>query len=235
MPVRIGDVELCRKPLVVGVLTNLYLSDAIAAKRAGADILELRVDFLGERDAARIREFMKKVKEGVGLPIIATNRAEREGGRFKGTEEERISLLKGIMGAADAVDVELFTALEDTGIVEKAAELGITTIISFHDFMGTPSRDEILSTINKMHALGDVAKVAVTPNSLEDALTLLEVTLSLRGGKPVVAISMGALGKHTRIIAPLYGSALTYGSVGESVAPGQLSVWELRRILDVLT
>ncbi|MHC1579146.1 MAG: type I 3-dehydroquinate dehydratase [Candidatus Alkanophagales archaeon] len=233
MSVRIGDVELCKRPLVVGVLTNMYLSDAVAAKRAGADILELRIDFLDERDAARITEFVKKVKEGVKLPVIATNRPESEGGMFRGAEAERISLLEEVMGAADAVDVELSTALKD-GVVERARELGITTIISFHDFTGTPSRDEILSMIRRMHELGDVAKVAVTPKSLEDALTLLEVTLRLRGGKPVVTIGMGALGKHTRVIAPLYGSALTYGSVNESVAPGQPSVWELRRILDAL-
>ncbi|HEX59197.1 MAG TPA: type I 3-dehydroquinate dehydratase [Methanomicrobia archaeon] len=234
MSVKTGDVELCKRPLIVGVLTDLYLSDAITAKRAGADILELRIDFLEERDVARIREFVKKVKENVKLPVIATNRAKSEGGRFEGAEEERISLLEGVMEAADAVDIELSTVLKDVRIVEKAKKLGITTIISFHDFTGTPSRDEISNIIEKMHELGDVAKVAVTPKSLEDTLTLLELTLSSRGRKPVVTIGMGALGRHTRIVAPLYGSALTYGSVNESVAPGQMSVWELRKILDLL-
>jgi len=38
---------------------------------------------------------------------------------------------------------------------------------------------------------------------------------------------MGRLGKHLRAVAPIYGSALTYGFVTESTAPGQMSLAEL--------
>jgi 3-dehydroquinate dehydratase-1 len=43
------------------------------------------------------------------------------------------------------------------------------------------------------------------------------------------------LGRHLRAVAPLYGSALTYGFVTESTAPGQMSLAELclaRKLLD---
>ncbi len=44
----------------------------------------------------------------------------------------------------------------------------------------------------------------------------------------------GSVGRHLRLIAPIYGSVLTYGYIEgeESVAPGQFSVSELRLILD---
>jgi 3-dehydroquinate dehydratase-1 len=40
-------------------------------------------------------------------------------------------------------------------------------------------------------------------------------------------IAMGRLGRHLRAVAPIYGSALTYGFVTESTAPGQMSLHEL--------
>ncbi|MDL5501677.1 MAG: type I 3-dehydroquinate dehydratase [Candidatus Methanoperedens sp.] len=42
------------------------------------------------------------------------------------------------------------------------------------------------------------------------------------------------MGKHSRIMAPLYGSVMTYGYVDIPVAPGQLRVDELKNMLQLL-
>jgi 3-dehydroquinate dehydratase-1 len=78
----------------------------------------------------------------------------------------------------------------------------------------------------------DIAKLAVMPESMQDVLNLLQVTHDSRA--PVCTISMGDLGKHSRIVASCYGSVLTYGSVGDAVAPGQLRVDELKTVLEML-
>ena len=70
------------------------------------------------------------------------------------------------------------------------------------------------------------------PNSLEDVLRLLEVTLRAKG--PVCTIAMGETGRHSRVIAPIYGSVMTYGYVENAIAPGQLRVDELKNILGKL-
>jgi 3-dehydroquinate dehydratase-1 len=44
-------------------------------------------------------------------------------------------------------------------------------------------------------------------------------------------MAMGSLGKITRLSGELFGSVLTFGSVGTSSAPGQISVARLRKIL----
>jgi len=54
-------------------------------------------------------------------------------------------------------------------------------------------------------------------------------------GRAVCTIAMGKLGKHTRVIAPFYGSVLTYASVEStmSAAPGQLPVDELKKVMEL--
>lgn len=47
---------------------------------------------------------------------------------------------------------------------------------------------------------------------------------------------MGSQGKHTRVVAPFYGSVLTYASIesNASAAPGQLPVDEVKKIMEML-
>jgi 3-dehydroquinate dehydratase-1 len=74
----------------------------------------------------------------------------------------------------------------------------------------------------------------VTPKTLSDALGLLKLTHQLsREGKRIAVLGMGPVGRHLRVVAPLYGSLLTYGYIeGEAaVAPGQFSVRELTSML----
>ena len=235
-----GEKELLENaPVIVGVLRELSITNTKRAKESGADMIELRVDLLrdAERSTEKITEFVSKLP----MPVIITNRMKEEGGSFPGTEEERIALLCNILetGRVYAVDIEFFSpAASKTAVVEKAKKLHIPVIFSFHDFNGMPGRPDLLKIISGMYEEGgSVAKIAVTPKTFSDALLLLEQTHELsREGKLLATIGMGPVGKHLRVIAPLYGSVLTYGFIEgeEEVAPGQFSVKELRSILEKL-
>jgi 3-dehydroquinate dehydratase-1 len=236
---QIGDVELGLTPVIVGVLKRLSIQDANRAKESGADVIELRLDLLegDERNIEQVKEFLKEQK----LPVIVTNRRREEGGSFVGTEEERIAMLSRIIEAApvNAVDIEFLSHEEvKNKVIETANNLHIPVIISFHDFNGMPRRKDISNIIESMYDEGgSIAKIAVTPKSLNDALFLLTLTHEVSSvGKLLVCIGMGSdsVGRHLRLIAPIYGSVLTYGYIEgeESVAPGQFSVRELRLIRD---
>lgn len=231
---KIGDV-LLTGPVIVGVMRRLSVRDA---HESGADIIELRLDLLRDEDKsiAEVKGFVAQLKQ----PVIVTNRRKEEGGSFAGTEAQRIGMLNEILetGMVNAVDIE-FYSLEASKrvIVEKAKSLHIPVIFSFHDFYGMPSRSDILNIIAGMYEEGgSIAKIAVTPKTLSEALLLLNLTHELTiEGKLLVTIGMGAIGRHLRVIAPLYGSVLTYGFIeGEAVAPGQFSVNALRRMLKEL-
>ena len=242
---------MLRTPAIVCVLRELSISKALTALRCGADVVELRLDLFKpeEREATRVKAFVEALREEAKAGVILTNRSASEGGKFEGSEEERLSLLKEALEAseADAVDVEYFAdPRKRAEIVALSRKLNATVIFSFHDFAGMPDAAELEHLALKMHAEGaDIAKIAVTPETAEDALKLLELTLKLKaskasrkaGEKGVAFIGMGSVGRHLRVLAPIYGSALTYGFLEgeESVAPGQLSISELRSMIDKLS
>jgi 3-dehydroquinate dehydratase-1 len=230
--VRIGHYNLSERPGIVAVIDSKVLMTAIRAKEMGAHILEVRVDLTGIRAAYELTHFLNELKDKVRLPLIVTNRCPNEGGQWDGSEEDRIKLLVSALPTADAVDVELSAPLRSQ-IIEAVKDAGKTLIISSHDFTATPSHTAMLATLNRAKAAGaDIAKLAVTPNNNVDVLCLLQVTAQV--DFPVCTIAMGRLGRYTRVVAPIYGSVLTYGSVDDAVAPGQLRIDELKHMLEVL-
>jgi 3-dehydroquinate dehydratase-1 len=218
----IGSLILNRS--IVASIGESPMESAIKAQELGADILELRIDLLAS-DALQSLQSIKKI----GLPIIITNRLKEEGGSCVMDEGERVRTLISLLPLADAVDIELCAKMRDS-VVKKARNAGKTIIISTHDFNKTPEPDVMMEIIKEsLQAGADIAKLAVMPNSFEDVLYLLSVTLHAKC--PVCTIAMGEKGKHMRVIAPVYGSVMTYGYVGKSTAPGQLRVDELKYIL----
>ena len=237
---KIGNVELGypHAPVIAAVLKRLSIDAAARAEASGAAIIELRIDLLEpeERSIEKVKEFLTSLN----MPVLITNRRREEGGSFTGTEDERIEILRSIMATdmVDAVDIEFLADGRDE-IIEEAKKHHIPVILSFHDFSGMPAPAEILELIDAMYnAGGSIAKIAVTPGTPYDTLNLLQLTHQVSSdghGQLLITIGMGDWGRHLRVIAPLYGSVLTYGFIeDEAVAPGQFSVHELRDMLDKL-
>ncbi|HOQ19169.1 MAG TPA: type I 3-dehydroquinate dehydratase, partial [Methanothermobacter thermautotrophicus] len=175
---------------------------AMRAIEAGADILELRIDGLQNPVEVDIQELI----EDIGFPVIATNRSPAEGGHFSGGEDERIELLMAAAEVADFVDIELSSARED---IERVTGGARRSIVSYHNFRETPSLEALLRIVRMAREMGDIAKVAVMPENLADTLVVLQL---LTFEDDTVAISMGELGKYTRVAAALFGSPITFAS-----------------------
>ena len=97
----------------------------------GADILELRIDAIENPNP----QMAKEIIEEINFPIIATNRVESEGGSFKGSEEDRIAILRECSDVADYIDVELAT---DGRLLKSLRDIDAKTIISYHNFKRRP-------------------------------------------------------------------------------------------------
>ena len=78
----------------------------------------------------------------------------------------------------------------------------------------------------QMQKLGaDIVKYAVTPQCARDVLTLLDATLTMQeehNETPVITMSMGGQGAVSRVCGSVFGSSITFGTAGNSSAPGQL-------------
>lgn len=212
-------------PKVVASVTSR--DDAREAASLGADLVEIRVDLAAGDPQALVRN----VYRTVDCPIIVTIRSDYEGGKFAGSEDERLELFKALAPYAGFIDVEL-RAPQVEQLTATVKGTDAVPIVSYHDFEGTPPDAEMLSIIDRCLAKGAIAKLAVTPHDMTDVLRLLEVTLVSK--RPVCTISMGSLGMHSRIVAPVYGSLLTYGYVRRPVAPGQIRVDRILEGLKIL-
>ena len=212
---------------VVASIGKDPVNTSVKAKELGADILELRIDLISE-DPVKILIELKKL----GLPIIITNRMKEEGGAWEGSETGRIRKLISLIPYADAVDIERIAEKRDL-VVRETKNAGKKVIISTHDFRNTPDNEVMAGFIRESFENGaDIAKLAVMPHSLDDVLRLLDVTLHSSGH--VCTIAMGETGKHSRVMASIYGSVMTYGYADIPVAPGQLRVDELKNMLKIL-
>jgi len=211
-----------KRSQIVAVLGEGAANDLKAA--SGADMIELRLDLVTEPI-----QTIKAIREATEKPIIATNRLQAEGGKFLGSERERIDLLVQASEYADLVDIELQAELKE----EFISQVSRPVIVSYHDFQGMPEIDELAAIKGRMKKAGAaIAKIAVTPQNLKDDLDLLGFLLA--ADMPICVIAMGDLGRHLRAMAPLYGSALAYGYVRESTAPGQMSLAELSSARELL-
>lgn len=199
---------------VVASVTSL--DEAKEGVALGADVLEVRVDLAQEKPQLLVESIFRLNK-----PLIATIRPTWEGGAYKGSDRERTKLFKALIPVSDYIDVELRAKNVDeiVALVEGSDAL---SIISYHNFEKTPPKKEMMDIVVRCHEKGDIAKLAVTPGSLRDVLRLFEVTL--KSERPICTIAMGEIGAHSRIVAPVYGSQLTYGYVRKPVAPGQMRV-----------
>lgn len=210
-----------KTPAIVASLGADAERTASWAESEGADIIEVRLDLLADPDVIR------DIRSTVSLPLIVTNRIASEGGSFRGSEERRISILRDASRFSDIIDIELMAPGRDMLL----KNISCPALISYHDFSGVPGN--LRSIIeDAMRAGADLVKIAVTPHSMREALALLRILLDV--DCPLCVIGMGAVGRHLRAVAPLYGSLLTYGYVTGPTAPGQMSVRELDTALRCL-
>lgn len=185
-----------------------------------ADLIEVRIDYVKNPDLNKILSAKKK-------PVIITIMPKHENGKFEGSEAERIALLKqAIEFGADYIDINLgCPELEDLIKNKKNTKV----IVSYHNFLKTPTNlDEIY---NKIESIGsDIIKIATFANQLRDNLRILN--LVKRSNKDIIAICMGVRGEISRVLAPLYGSYLTFASLGkgQESAPGQIPAETLKDI-----
>jgi 3-dehydroquinate dehydratase-1 len=105
--VKIGNFDLDEKPAIVSVIDDDPAENAKAANWLGANALELRLDLLNFSNLEEAKKTIERIKVNTNLPCIATNRLQSDGGKWEGSEDNRIKLLVDIIPFVEAVDIEL--------------------------------------------------------------------------------------------------------------------------------
>lgn len=228
---------------IVGETAPVILAAAKEAMTTPMDLLEWRIDFFKDlADIETVINLARQIQKLLeGHPLLITLRTQREGGHQAITADEYSAIYQAIITnhVADLVDIEV---LRDPQIIRSLTRLahanGIKVIMSNHDFAGTPPATTLLQRLGLMSQLdADIVKFAVTPHCLDDVLTILTVNVhfaALPNSQPVIAIGMGQLGQIVRVSGETFGSCVSFGSVRQASAPGQLNVNQLKEILSIL-
>jgi len=165
------------------------------------------------------------------IPLIATCRPEKVGLNVQQTR-----LKKAIESGAKYVDIEIEAPEKQRKeLIEYARKKDCKVIISYHNYEETPGMRELFAIADECYKLGaDIAKIATMVNSSSDNARIMSL-YSVE--KPIVALGMGALGKVTRIAAPLFGAEFTFAAddSGKETAPGQIAYSSMKELFEKIS
>ncbi|HGK9814474.1 TPA: type I 3-dehydroquinate dehydratase [Streptococcus pneumoniae] len=220
--------------LIVSVMPrSLEEAQALDATRyLDADIIEWRADYLPKEAILQVAPAI--FEKFAGRELVFTLRTRSEGGEIDLSPEEYIHLIKEVAQfyQPDYIDFEYYSYKD---VFEEMLDFP-NLVLSYHNFQETPENMmEILSELTILNP--KLVKVAVMAHTEQDVLDLMNYTRGFKTLNPeqeYVSISMGKVGKVSRITADVTGSSWSFASLDEVSAPGQISLASMKKIREIL-
>jgi 3-dehydroquinate dehydratase / shikimate dehydrogenase len=187
-----------------------------AAKQC--DLLEVRLDrFERTPDIGTLLQHKPK-------PIIFSCRRKQEGGDWKGSEAERLMLLRNcIASKADYVEIEL-------DVADQVRPFPPTKrVISYTDFQETPADiAAVYAEAQTKHA--DVIKLVTLARTPEEAWPLVKILA--KPSLPTVAVGLGKPGIMLNVLGKKIGAPWAYAALerGMEAYPGQPTARDLNDV-----
>ena len=198
----------------------------------GASFLEIRFDYISTN---RLAEALVAVRP-FRARCIYTLRKTNQGGKFDGSEIQRLSCLKEIASQRPMmIDVEYETLQESPEIGSFIKSLNIPILLSWHDFRTTPSSKELSEMLGSMSSYTNNNKLITMADSIEDTLRVLKLYETVNKSVNLVAFCMGEIGSISRVLCALQSNCpFTYASVDRPVAPGQLTIEQMKKLYSMI-
>ena len=197
-----------------------------------ADIIEWRADFLPKEAILQVAPAI--FEKFAGRELVFTLRTRSEGGQIELSSEEYVQIIKEVaqLYQPDYIDFEYFSYKD---VFDQMLDFP-NLVLSYHNFQETPENlMEILSELTSLNP--KVVKIAVMANTEQDVLDLMNFTRGFKTLNPeqeYVTISMGKVGKVSRITSDMTGSSWSFASLDEASAPGQISLSRMKKIRELL-
>jgi 3-dehydroquinate dehydratase/shikimate dehydrogenase len=181
------------------------------------DLIELCLDhFINEPNVGELLRVVQK-------PIMVSCRSEKDGGAWKGTEQERIQLLREAIVSGPAyveLDLEAATSIPRFGKTQR--------VVSFTSLNRPLNRiDDIFEQCRQAKA--DVVKFTWLTEDMDAAWPLLAAVTQPRD-LPIVGLGVGRAGLTFSLLGRKYGSPWIYAALepGMEAFARQPTVWQLR-------
>ncbi len=248
---------------ITGKDEKTILKEAMVIAETDADVVEWRFDLASsiyncyvdvcQEDAVvissknelqdKLESILKQLKERMpGKEILFTIRSKRQGGEFPNLSEiyEQLNSIAICSGCLDYVDIEDTTEHSRMDrLITLSKEYRVKSIASYHDFDKTPDIEEIHSKFVSLRDTGaDILKTAYMPVTAVDVAAVLYATARFKeldkNNHEMITMSMGNLGRISRVSGAVFGSDYTFAAVGETSAPGQMPIMKVRDIMGEL-
>jgi len=199
-----------------------------AARKAGAEMLELRTDYLADLDVKKALTVLSQARK-TSLPVIVTCRDKAQGGATDLPLELRVQVLtEAVAKGADFIDCEFDNfVLTDTRnkIVSALNEHPATRLIlSAHRFDGpfasvSDVYEQIIRTEDRA-----IPKLVYTARHINDCFAALDILL--QKDRDAIVLCMGQAGQMTRVLAKKLNAFATFAcpDTDRATAPGQLTI-----------
>ena len=217
---------------VIGVVSEA-LAEIKLAEKYQLRCVEIRADLLLDVGLT-IDELMSGIGQAkqLGLACLFTLRHPDQGGRFDGTEQDRVLInQRALQAGADIIDLEWGTDASRHMLAEKAP-----VVLSYHDFAGMPDESELSTlTHNMLSEKPRAIKIVPTAASLTDAVRMLSWVSASDANDNVerIGFAMGESGACSRLLTTVFGGPVSYTSFGDPVAPGQIALVDMIEIYPV--
>ncbi len=215
-------------PLIDGKLDSIE-SKIDSLQKENISFIEFRFDYLKEYgNLDIILEIISKYKNH----SIYTLRPPNEGGQFPGKEPERLILLKKLAVAEPMLlDLEYNSVSKNDEFADFIDHNNVRVLMSWHDFTGTPNKESLVDLIDNMRVFSNYIKIVTTAKSIDDSINILGLYKLIDTSINLVAFSMGELGIISRVLCSIVGnSPFTYTAIENPVAPGQLTINQMKSI-----
>lgn len=242
--IKIGDGQpkICL-PLT-GTSQQQLIEQARRTQTTTADIIEWRVDKYEASD--HIEDVLATLQEIssylTGKLLLFTFRSIGEGGQKEiSLQQYRDLCLAAVKSQKiDLIDIELAkTEFLGRTFIQAIKNEKVKIVMSSHNFEKTPKDAEMIYQIGVMNQLGaDIGKIVAMPQNLPDVLRMMNIVSRAKAFNelPIATISMGELGKISRVTGEITGSVITFGTIDgvENSAPGQIPIEELQFVMEIL-
>ena len=220
--------------LVVSVMPkSLEEAQGIDAMRyIDADIIEWRADFLPKEAILQVAPAI--FEKFAGRELLFTLRTRAEGGEIDLSSEDYVQIIKDVaqLYQPEYLDFEYFGHKD---VFEEMLDFP-NLVLSYHNFQETP--DNMMEILSELTSLTPkVVKVSVMAHTAQDVLDLMNFTRGFKTLNPeqeYVTISMGKVGKVSRITSDITGSSWSFASLDVASAPGQISLSNMVKIREIL-
>jgi len=207
-----------------------------AALKDGAEMLELRADYLENLSVELVKNLIAYVKNAGDeqLPMIVTCRDEQQGGVMGYPQQLRVDVLTSALRAgAEFIDFEYdnYLSIENQEKIRLALSQSSKgrLILSAHNFeTGFADIGKLYRNILAVCPEA-IPKLVYTANHINDCFEAFDLLHQSSGER--IVFCMGQAGLISRIITKKLGGFVTFASIDNqsATAPGQLTIEQFKK------